>query len=127
MLSHDERRQEISDVKAFDTRSNTATCRSRIPIRSMMKRETSTARQHKNDPKAHGSRSNTTWLRVSLGGRKLAIALLVLCTFSEMIGAAAAEDTPYFKGKQIRLVIGSSAGGGYDLFARTIATYWPRH
>ena len=32
-----------------------------------------------------------------------------------------------FRGKQIRLLIGSSAGGGYDLFARTIATHWSRH
>jgi len=32
-----------------------------------------------------------------------------------------------FKGKQIRLLIGSSAGGGYDTFARTIAAHWSRH
>jgi tripartite-type tricarboxylate transporter receptor subunit TctC len=30
-------------------------------------------------------------------------------------------------GKQIRIIIGSSAGGGYDLFARTIAQHWGRH
>jgi tripartite-type tricarboxylate transporter receptor subunit TctC len=32
-----------------------------------------------------------------------------------------------FKGKQIRLLIGSSPGGGYDTFARTIAAHWSRH
>lgn len=32
-----------------------------------------------------------------------------------------------FKGKSIRMLIGSSAGGGYDLFARTIAANWTRH
>jgi tripartite-type tricarboxylate transporter receptor subunit TctC len=42
--------------------------------------------------------------------------------------AATAQDAaPYFQGKQIRLVIGSAAGGGYDLFARTIAAHWPKH
>jgi tripartite-type tricarboxylate transporter receptor subunit TctC len=39
--------------------------------------------------------------------------------------AAAAEAD--FKGKQIRLMIGSSAGGGYDTFARTIASHWGKH
>ena len=32
-----------------------------------------------------------------------------------------------FAGKQIRIIIGSSAGGGYDLFSRTIAQHWTRH
>jgi hypothetical protein len=41
---------------------------------------------------------------------------------------AAAQDVEQaFRGKQIRLLIGSSAGGGYDLFARTIAAHWSRH
>jgi len=42
-------------------------------------------------------------------------------------GAAAQEVEHAFRGKQIRLLIGSSAGGGYDLFARTIAAHWSRH
>jgi tripartite-type tricarboxylate transporter receptor subunit TctC len=42
--------------------------------------------------------------------------------------AAAAQDVEQaFRGKQIRLLIGSSPGGGYDLFARTIAPHWSRH
>jgi tripartite-type tricarboxylate transporter receptor subunit TctC len=46
-----------------------------------------------------------------------AVALVVAC------GGAVADP---LAGKQIRLLIGSSAGGGYDLFARTIAQHWPR-
>src|SRR5262245_38776284 len=41
--------------------------------------------------------------------------------------ASGQEIEQAFRGKQIRLLIGSSAGGGYDLFARTIAAHWPRH
>src|SRR3954454_7449130 len=37
------------------------------------------------------------------------------------------EAGQYFKGKQIRLYVGSSTGGGYDTFARVIAAYIPRH
>src|SRR5262245_10822852 len=41
--------------------------------------------------------------------------------------ASGQEIEQAFRGKQIRLLIGSSAGGGYDLFARTIAAHWTRH
>jgi tripartite-type tricarboxylate transporter receptor subunit TctC len=32
-----------------------------------------------------------------------------------------------FAGKQIRVLIGASPGGGYDAFARTIAAHWSKH
>ena len=35
---------------------------------------------------------------------------------------AAAQDS-FFKGKTIRIVVGFSAGGGYDLYARAIARH----
>jgi len=41
--------------------------------------------------------------------------------------AASQSVEQSFRGKQIRLLIGSSVGGGYDLFARTIAAHWSRH
>src|SRR5437879_3853177 len=37
--------------------------------------------------------------------------------------SAFAED--FYKGKQIRLLVGSDAGGGYDAWARLMARYWP--
>jgi tripartite-type tricarboxylate transporter receptor subunit TctC len=39
----------------------------------------------------------------------------------------AAEDAPFFAGKSIQLVIGFDVGGGYDLYARTVARHWSRH
>ena len=57
-------------------------------------------------------------------------AIATLAAFAACIvsfNAAAQNVEQHFRGKQIRLLIGSSAGGGYDLFARTIATYWPKH
>ncbi|HEX9274276.1 MAG TPA: hypothetical protein VGA01_18925, partial [Candidatus Binatia bacterium] len=32
-------------------------------------------------------------------------------------------QTPYYQGKTVRLVIGSTAGGGYDLWARHVARF----
>ncbi|MFL5071297.1 MAG: hypothetical protein ACJ8D9_17075, partial [Xanthobacteraceae bacterium] len=40
-----------------------------------------------------------------------------------------AEDAvaQFFQGKQIRLVIGSSAGGGYDTYARLVARHMSKY
>jgi len=40
-------------------------------------------------------------------------------------GAAAQTDS--YRGKQIRMVIASGAGGGYDVYARFLARHLPRH
>jgi tripartite-type tricarboxylate transporter receptor subunit TctC len=50
----------------------------------------------------------------------LLIALLIAA-----IPAVAQE--PYFKGKTIRIVVGFSAGGGYDVYARTIARHMGKY
>jgi tripartite-type tricarboxylate transporter receptor subunit TctC len=60
------------------------------------------------------------FLRISAG---LAVALAV-----GIHGGALAQSLEQsFKDKQIRLLIGSSAGGGYDTFARVIAAHWSKH
>src|SRR3954462_2346612 len=33
----------------------------------------------------------------------------------------------FYKGKDLRLIISSSVGGGYDIYARLIAKHLPRH
>ncbi|MGE5538777.1 MAG: Bug family tripartite tricarboxylate transporter substrate binding protein [Gemmatimonas sp.] len=38
-------------------------------------------------------------------------------------GAAHADD--FYRGKQMRLIVGSDAGGGYDSYARLLARHWP--
>ena len=40
---------------------------------------------------------------------------------------AAAQAPPFYQGKTIRIVIGSSTGGGYDLWARVLARYYGKY
>lgn len=55
----------------------------------------------------------------------LFIAALTLTFGVAVIPAAAQED--FYKGKRMRMLVPYSAGGGYDLYARTIARHWGRH
>jgi len=41
--------------------------------------------------------------------------------------ARAAEVAPFFAGKTLRVLVGFSPGGGYDLYARELARYMGRH
>jgi tripartite-type tricarboxylate transporter receptor subunit TctC len=41
--------------------------------------------------------------------------------------ACAAEATPFFTGKTLRILVGFSPGGGYDLYARELGRYLGRH
>jgi tripartite-type tricarboxylate transporter receptor subunit TctC len=57
-------------------------------------------------------------------------AALVAATCSISLAATApcvAEEAPFFAGKSIQMVIGFDVGGGYDLYARTVARHWSRH
>ena len=60
----------------------------------------------------------TTWSAWTRGA--LACAALAL-----LAQPAAAED--FYKGKQIKLIVGSGTGGGYDANARLLARHWPVH
>ncbi len=53
----------------------------------------------------------------------LAIASSLWC----IAPASAQSVAEFYKGKTITVFIGYGAGGGYDLFARTIARHMPRH
>ena len=54
------------------------------------------------------------------------VSYLVACVLTPLaVASAHAQD--FFKGKQINLYVGYEAGGGYDLFARTIARHIPGH
>ena len=44
-----------------------------------------------------------------------------------MAGARAAEESDFYKGKTISLVIGSDVGGGYDAYARLVARHLGAH
>lgn len=43
------------------------------------------------------------------------------------LASSAHAQAEIYKGKTINLVVGYSAGGGYDQYARTLARHWPRH
>ena len=51
------------------------------------------------------------------------------CALAVMSAPALAQDEvgQFFKDKQIRLVVGSAAGDGYDVNARLLAHHWVRH
>jgi tripartite-type tricarboxylate transporter receptor subunit TctC len=52
----------------------------------------------------------------------LAGILQLFCSASPAIAAA-----PYYEGKTIRVIVGYSAGGGYDAYARTLSRHWGKH
>src|SRR4029077_1450917 len=45
------------------------------------------------------------------------------------IGSAIAQESPvqFYKGRQVTVIVGSSAGGGYDIYARLLARYMPKY
>jgi len=55
----------------------------------------------------------------------VASALLTLLVCTDVAKAQSVEE--FYKGKTITILVGSDVGGGYDLTARTLAHYLPRH
>jgi len=52
------------------------------------------------------------------------IAVLSIMSFT--VSAAQAQDS-FYKGKTVRIIVGASAGGGYDTYSRTIARHIGKH
>ena len=62
---------------------------------------------------------NTTWRRrFALNATAVLTAALIA-----MVSQGAAAQSGYYAGKTVRIVVGSSAGGGYDTYARAIAPF----
>jgi tripartite-type tricarboxylate transporter receptor subunit TctC len=57
--------------------------------------------------------------------RRLVAVSVVLGLLACAIVAAAQE--PFYRGKTIRIIVGFTAGGGFDVYARTIARHMGRH
>ena len=55
--------------------------------------------------------------------RLVAAVSLVLLLFAT---PATAQDS-FYKGKTVRIIVGASAGGGYDTYSRTIARHMGKH
>ena len=47
-------------------------------------------------------------------------ALIAVVLF---FGAAGAGEVDYYRGKTVRIIVGLSAGGGFDIYARTMARH----
>jgi tripartite-type tricarboxylate transporter receptor subunit TctC len=55
-------------------------------------------------------------------------SLFGLAFFALVAGPAAAQSVAdFYKAHPIVMLVGSGAGGGYDVYARTFARYWSRH
>ena len=55
-------------------------------------------------------------------------ALLSVCLLACPAPASAQEDiAAFYRGKQMRMIVGTGAGGGYDLFARAVARHIVNH
>ena len=57
----------------------------------------------------------------------LTVCLAVMLPHMLVSAASADELEQFYKGKTIRVVIGHSAGGGYDLYARLLSKYLRKH
>src|SRR5258706_1422732 len=88
------------------------------------------------DDQSPGHRLRTASFRdaAGIGSRMrsvLASRLLVAAVASLIAALPAPADgqgaQPFYKGKQITMLIASGAGGGYDAYARTLARYLPKH
>jgi tripartite-type tricarboxylate transporter receptor subunit TctC len=55
----------------------------------------------------------------------LAACAIALCAASPV--SAQDEVANFYRGKQVRFIVGSAAGGGYDLFARIVARHIVNH
>ncbi|MDP2645135.1 MAG: tripartite tricarboxylate transporter substrate-binding protein [Desulfobacterales bacterium] len=58
---------------------------------------------------------------------KKSYLLTCLVTVFLFLASAVFAAAPSFKGKTIRIIVGYSAGGGYDTYARTISRHMGRH
>jgi len=59
---------------------------------------------------------------------KIAAALCSVLWLGAAVPASAQDDVAaFYKGKQLRMIVGSAVGGGYDLFARIVARHIVQH
>lgn len=55
------------------------------------------------------------------------VSTLLLAATVMGVGAVKADPAEFFEGKTVELLIGYSAGGGYDMYARTLARHIGKH
>ena len=55
------------------------------------------------------------------------IGPMILACLLAASAASGAEPTNFYQGKTVRIIVGLAAGGGYDLYARTLARHFGKH
>src|SRR5436190_13560208 len=58
---------------------------------------------------------------------RLLAAVTALCLCGIWPASAQDDVAAFYRGKQVRFIVGSAAGGGYDLFARIVARHIVNH
>jgi tripartite-type tricarboxylate transporter receptor subunit TctC len=58
--------------------------------------------------------------------RPRVLTILIVLGFFCSMGRAVGQE-PFYKGKTVRVIVGGSAGGGYDTYTRTIARHLSKH
>jgi tripartite-type tricarboxylate transporter receptor subunit TctC len=59
--------------------------------------------------------------------RSLQIMMLGVALITRACLASAFAQEPFYKGKTVRIIVGGSAGGGYDTYTRAIARHLGKH
>lgn len=60
-------------------------------------------------------------------GRMVRIGLIILFLALAAGNTPAMAQTNFYEGKTVRIIVGLAAGGGYDLYARTLARHLGKH
>ena len=55
------------------------------------------------------------------------VILVIACVLGPASSQAQEDVAAFYRGKQLRLIVGTGAGGGYDLFARAVARHIGNH
>src|SRR5262245_5598712 len=66
------------------------------------------------------------WSSVQVVPRR-SVLILLAAWLAACLAPAAAAEADFYAGKSIALLVGFSAGGGYDVYARTLARHMGRH
>jgi hypothetical protein len=53
--------------------------------------------------------------------------LVAIASFLIAANANAEDLAAFYKGKQVKFIISSAVGGGYDAYSRTVSRYWGNH
>jgi tripartite-type tricarboxylate transporter receptor subunit TctC len=80
-------------------------------------------RADRETPVIEGRRMTAPLMRIHPLGIRTALALLLM----SLQPASAQSVADFYSGKNINVLIGTSTGGGYDLYARTLAHHMGRH